>query len=227
MIFRSLKLDKFSHDYHAMIEEKLYTAVLADIMDSLGYPDQIMHHDIRPLYPEAKVVGRAATMLTADIYQTPQEPYKLELALLDDLKPGEVVICATRGSTRAALWGELLSTHTQAKGGRGAIIDGLTRDAAKVIQMQFPVFALGMIPADSRGRLEVIAIRVAVEVGSVLVHDGDLVVADFDGCVVIPQAVEEQVINEALHKVSQENMVREILRKGANIQQVFKEYGVL
>ena len=220
-------MEKSSHEYFAAIEEKLYTAVLADIMDGLGYPHQIMRYDIRPLYPEAKVVGRAATMLTADIYQIPEDPYKLELALLDDLKPGEVVVCATRGSTRAALWGELLSTHTRAKGGRGAIIDGLTRDAMKMIQMQFPVFAMGMIPADSRGRIDVIAIRVPVEVGGVLVHDGDLMVADFDGCVVIPQAVEEQVINQALDKVSQENIVREILSKGANIQQVFKEYGVL
>jgi 4-hydroxy-4-methyl-2-oxoglutarate aldolase len=227
MNFRSPKLDKFSHEYYAPIEEKLYTAVLADVMDSLGYPHQVMRHDIRPLYPEAKVIGRAATMLTADVYQTPDDPYKLELALLDELKSGEVVICATGGSTRAALWGELLTTHTRAKGGRGAIIDGLARDAMKMIQMQFPVFALGLLPADSRGRIEVIATRVTVEVGGVLVHDGDLVVADYDGCVAIPQMIEEQVISQALHKVSQENVVREILRKGASIQQVFKEYGVL
>ena len=220
-------MDKSSQEYYALIEEKLYTAVLADIMDSLGYPHQIVQHEIRPLYPEAKVAGRAATMLTADIYQIPENPYKLELALLDDIKPGEVVMCATRGSTRAALWGELLSTHTKAKGGRGAIIDGLTRDAAKTIQMKFPVFAIGMSPADSRGRIEVIAIRVPVEMGGVLVNDGDLIMADFDGCVVVPQLVEDEVIKQALHKVSQENIVREILSKGASIQQVFKEYGVL
>jgi len=220
-------LDKSRQEYYALIEEKLYTAVLADIMDSLGYPHQIVHHEIRPLYPEAKVAGRAATMLTADVYQIPENPYKLELALLDDIKPGEVVMCATRGSTRAALWGELLSTHTRAKGGRGAIIDGLTRDAAKTIQMKFPVFAMGMSPADSRGRIEVIAIRVPVEMGGVLVNDGDLIMADFDGCVVVPQLVEDQVIKQALNKVSQENIVREILSKGASIQQVFKEYGVL
>lgn len=220
-------MDKSSQEYYALIEDKLYTAVLADIMDSLGYPHQTVHHEIRPLYPEAKVAGRAATMLTADVYQIPDNPYKLELALLDDIKPGEVVMCASRGSTRAALWGELLSTHTRAKGGRGAIIDGLTRDAAKTIQMKFPVFARGMSPADSRGRIEVIAIRVPVEMGGVLINDGDLIMADFDGCVVVPQLVEDQVIKQALNKVSQENMVREILSKGASIQQVFKEYGVL
>jgi 4-hydroxy-4-methyl-2-oxoglutarate aldolase len=220
-------LDRFNTEYYSQIEDKLYTAVLADVMDSVGYRSQIVRHDIRPLYPEAKVVGRAATMLTADVYHIPDDPYKLELALLDDLKAGEVVICASRRSTRAALWGELLSTHTRAKGGRGVIIDGLARDAMKMIQMRFPVFALGLIPADSRGRIEVVAIRAPVEIGGVLVHDGDLVVADFDGCVVVPQEIEDQVVERALQKVSAENMVRDILSKGASIQAVFKEHGVL
>ncbi len=220
-------MNKLGSDYYALIEEKLYTAVLADIMDSLGYRQQIMRHDLRPLYPQAKMAGRAATMMTADVYEVPAVPYKLELALLDDLKPGDVVVCATQGSTRAALWGELLSTHTRAKGGRGALIDGLSRDAARIIEMQFPVFALGLLPADSRGRLEVVAIRQPVQIGEVIVNDGDLIVADLDGCVAIPQGVEEQVIEAALAKVSAENVVRDLLQKGASIQQVFEEYGVL
>jgi len=214
-------------EYFTLIEEKLYTAVLADIMDSLGYMNQTLRHDLRPLYQEAKIVGRAATMVTADVYHPPAEPYKLELALLDDLKPGDVVVCASGGSTRAALWGELLSTHTRAQGGRGALIDGLTRDAAKIIEMRFPVFALGMVPADSRGRLDAVAIRVPVEIGGVRINDGDLIVADLDGCVAVPQAIESEVIEQALKKVSAENVVRDILRRGASIQQVFQEYGVL
>ncbi len=220
-------MNKFSSDYYAQIEEKLYTAVLADILDSLGYRQQIMRYELRPLYTEARMAGRAATMMTADVFEIPQNPYKLELALLDDLKPGDVVVCATGGSARAALWGELLSTHTRAKGGRGALIDGMTRDASRIIEMRFPVFALGMLPADSRGRLEVTAIRQPVQIGDVLVQDGDLIVCDLDGCIAVPQAVEEQVIEAALGKASAENVVRDLLSKGASIQQVFDEYGVL
>ena len=220
-------MDKFSSEYYARIEAQLYTAVLADIMDSLGYRSQIMRYDLRPLYSDAKMAGRAATMTTADVYEIPQNPYKLELALLDDLKPGDVVVCATGGSARAALWGELLSTHTRAKGGRGALIDGMTRDASKIIEMRFPVFALGMMPADSRGRLEVTEIRQPVQIGDVLVQDGDLIVADLDGCIAVPQAIEDQVIEAALGKASAENVVRDLLSKGASIQQVFDEYGVL
>ena len=220
-------MDKCSSDYYQLIEDELYTAVLADVMDSLGYQRQCMCADIRPLYSEAKVVGRAATMLAADVYHEPDEPYKLELRLLDDLRPGEVVLCTTHGSRRAGLWGELLSTHTRAKGGRGAIMDGLVRDAVRIIQMRFPVFASGLIPADSKGRLEVIGIRVPIEIGGIPVKNGDLVVGDYDGCVVVPQKIEDDVISLALEKVSKENVVRDILSKGTSIQKVFKEHGVL
>jgi regulator of RNase E activity RraA len=222
-----VNLDKLSSEYYDLIEQKLYTAVVADVIDRMGYTHQILRYDIRPLYSEAKIVGRAATMLAADVFQDPTEPYKLELVLLDDLKPGEVILCNMQGSKRSAIWGELLSTHARAKGGRGAIIDGLTRDALKTIQMRFPVFALGMIPADSHGRTDVIAIRVPIEIGDVLVHDGDLILADYDGCVAIPRNIEDEAIKRALQKVADENTVRDILKQGGSIQEVFKEYGVL
>ena len=125
------------------------------------------------------------------------------------------------------MWGELLSTHTRAKGGRGVILDGLTRDSWGIIDMRFPVFACGTTPADSKGRLDVMATRVPIEMGGVLVHDGDLVVADIDGCLAVPQAIEDEVIAKALEKVSGENVVREILAAGASIQQVFRDHGIL
>ena len=158
-----------------------------------GLPDQVMRHDIRPLYEGAAVAGRAATMLAGEVAEVPEEPFKLELELLDSIGPGEVVVCTTQGSTRAAMWGELLSTHTRARGGRGAIIDGLTRDAWGIQEMRFPVFVSGATPADSKGRLDVTAIRVPIRVGGVVVHDGDLVVGDVDGCLAVPQAIEAEV----------------------------------
>jgi regulator of RNase E activity RraA len=220
-------MDTRSAEYYDHVEERLYTSVLADVMDDLGYRRQVMDHRIRPLYPEARVVGRAATMLAGEVYDVPAEPFKLELELLDSLEPGEVVVCTTQGSVHAAMWGELLSTHTQTKGGRGTILDGLTRDSWGIIDIRFPVFAAGLSPADSKGRLDVMAVRVPIECGGVRVEPGDLVVADFDGCLAVPQAIEDEVIASALDKVSGENVVRDVLRAGASIQRVFKEHGIL
>lgn len=220
-------MNRFSRDYYDQIAETLYTAVLADTMDKLGYRRQVMRHDIRPLDPEARIVGRAATMLCAETYQIPDEPYKLELSLLDDLKPGEVVTCTCLGSRNSALWGELLATCARARGGRGAVIDGMIRDSRGLIGMKFPVFSIGLTPADSLGRCDAIAIRVPIKIGDVLVHDGDLIVCDDDGCLAIPQAIESETIEGALEKVAGENRVRELLRQGASIREVFKEYRIL
>lgn len=217
-------LDGSAYDH---IADRLYTAVLADVMDTLGYRHQVMRHDIRPLFPDAKVVGRAATMLATEVDGVPTEPYKLELALLDDVKPGEVVACAARNSGGSAIWGELLSIHARARGARGAIIDGLSRDSWGIIAMKFPVFSVGLTPADSSGRCDVTAIRVPIELGGVLVHDGDLIVADHDGCLVVPRAIEDDVIRLAFEKVSGEDTVREVLRRGASIREVFAQYRIL
>jgi 4-hydroxy-4-methyl-2-oxoglutarate aldolase len=220
-------LDKFATSYLDDIAERLYSSVLSDVMDDAGQRNQAMRPQVRPLYPGAKVVGRAATMLAIQVSELPRDPYKLLMDLLDDLRPGEVVIGAVEGESRAALWGELLSTHTRAKGGRGVVLDALTRDSWGIVEMKFPVFATGLSPADSKGRLEVIAIRSTIPVGGVSVADGDLVVADDDGCVVVPAAIEEEVVGRALEKVSGENTMRDILRKGASIREVFAEHGIL
>ncbi len=217
----------WTESYFDEIATKLYTAVVADVLDDLGYRNQVMRYDIRPVYSEAKIVGRAATMLATNVDEILANPYELELALLDELRSGEVIVCTTHGSRRCSIWGELLSTHARARGGRGAIFDGLTRDVAGITAMRFPVFTTGCGAADSKGRAHVTAIRCPIEVGGVLVKDGDLVVADGDGSVAIPAAVENEAISRALQKVSGENKVRGILARGTSIRQVFAEYGIL
>ena len=219
--------DLYGSEYLDRIAADLYSSVISDILDEAGYRHQVLRADVRPLYPGAKVVGRAATMLAVEVTELPPQPYQMLMELLDAIRPGEVVVGAVQGRIAAALWGELLSTHTRAKGGRGAVFDGLCRDSWGIVDMKFPVFATGLSPADSRGRIEVIAIRGSFPVAGVSVTDGDLVVADDDGCVVVPAAVEDEVIRLAFEKVSGEDVMRDILRRGANLRQVFKEHGIL
>ena len=214
-------------DYFASIERNLYTAVLADVLDDLGHRDRSMHHDIRPLYDGAKIVGRAATLLIAEVFENPEEPYKLELQMLDNVKTGEVLVFSTPPSRTVGIWGELMATRAQVLGGRGAVIDGLTRDVPQLINMEFPVFCAGTSPADAKGRLDVIGIRVPVSVGGVLVQDGDLVVADADGCVVVPAEAEAETIAKAREKVSGEDMVRDRLLGGATLAEVYRDTGIL
>ncbi len=209
------------------MEQKLYSSVVSDIVDQLGYRNQAMRADINPMWPGAAVAGRAHTVLSVDIYEIRENPYENEIAAVDSLKPNDVLVGGTNCSVHTALWGELLSTASRARGARGAIVDGYTRDLVRIAEMRFPMFATGTRPLDSKGRSLVLEYGRPVMCGDVLVHEGDIVLADVDGVIVIPREIEEKAIELSFEKASAEDKVRDELMKGALLADVFKKYGVL
>lgn len=213
----------------AKLRERLFTAVLSDCLDAAGYRNQALAARIRPLDDSLVLCGRARTGLYGDVYEAREgeNPYELEIRLIDDLRAGEVPVFACGASGRIAPWGELLSTAARARGAAGAVMDGLTRDVRAIRAMNFPVFAAGIGPLDSKGRGKVVAIDVPVEVAGARVEPGDLVFGDADGVVVIPKAAEEQVIGAALAKVQGENETRDALARGEKLADVFRRHGIL
>ena len=123
------------------IEANLYTAVVADSLDELGYNHQAMNEYVRPLFPECCFAGWARTISCADLFHVPADPYATEIEAVDSILMGEVVVVSTASSKRNAPWGELLSTAARARGARGAVVDGLVRDVKKIEDLGFPVFA--------------------------------------------------------------------------------------
>jgi 4-hydroxy-4-methyl-2-oxoglutarate aldolase len=209
------------------IETKLYTAVICDALDDLGYRHQAMHERLRPLVPNSSFAGWVRTVSCVDVSHIPAEPYAKEIEAVDSILPGEVVVVSTSYSGQNAPWGELLSTAARARGARGAVVDGLVRDVRKIDQLGFPVFAAGIKPVDSRGRGLVIDYNVPVECGGVVAYPGDLAFADYDGVVIIPNKVVHEVVRMALDKVSRENQSRQELMDGAYLRDVYEKYGVL
>ena len=139
--------------------ETLYTAVLSDVMDEMGYPNQALRPFMRPLDDALSFVGRARTGLYAETYSVleGENPYELEIRLVDDLKAGDVAVFACGGPTdRIAPWGELLTTAAMARGAAGCVTDGLVRDVRHIRTMKFPVFHGGIGPLDSKGRARMI-----------------------------------------------------------------------
>lgn len=207
--------------------EKLYSAVISDTLDQLGYRNQVMRENINPIDPTWIVAGRAKTILSVDIHHLPDDPYTKEIEAVDSVKPGEIVIGCTNESRQNGLWGELLSTASKMRGGRGAIVDGLIRDTAKILELGFPVFATGTKPVDSQGRGIVIDYDIPVLCGGVMVHPGDVIFGDRDGIVVIPGAIIDEVFQLAMDKVTRENHTRDELLEGYTLRQVYDKYGVL
>lgn len=217
----------FTVDRLNELKEVLYSGVIADILDQFGIRNNAMQNNIRPLKCEMKVFGTVFTILATDVYEEPLEPYKLELEAVDKVKHGEIIVATTNGSVSAGFWGELLSTCAAKRGCNGAVIDGCTRDARMIINMGFQLFVRGFCPYDSKGRIDVIAYQVPIKCGGVLVNPGDYIFGDIDGIVVIPSKIADQVIQKALEKVAGENIVREKLKAGENVKDVYDEFGIL
>ena len=211
------------------IRQKLYTAVLSDVLDDLGHRNQAMPPSIRPLDDTLVMAGYARTGSYREVYRVvPDEnPYELEMALIDDLRADDVAVFGCGGSSRIAPWGELLTTASRARGAVGCVTDGFVRDIRQIRQLRFPVFHGGIAPLDSKGRGMVAEIDVPIQCAGVAVAPGDLVVGDADGLVVVPRAVEEQAVAKALAKVESEDRTREELAAGAMLRDVFAKYRVL
>lgn len=212
------------------ITTKLYSAVLSDVMDGLGLMEQALKPFVRPLDDSLVLFGRARTGLYMPRYQVAdgEDPYEIEIALVDDLRPGDVAVFACGGPTdRIAPWGELLTTAAQVRGATGCLTDGLIRDIKPIREMGFPVFHGGIGPLDSKGRGKMMEMDCRVICGGVAVAAGDWVFGDADGVVVIPQAAAEETFAKALEKVQAENRTRDELRAGRSLREVFDRFGIL
>ena len=214
---------------HSLAEIRaLFASVLSDCLDSVGLMDQALPTRIRPLDEASVMVGRARTGQFMEVDgHAAGNPYELEIALIDSLNQGDIPVFACSNPARIAPWGELLSTAAQARGAAGALMDGAVRDIKAIRAMNFPVFHGGIGPLDTKGRGRVMAIDVPVRCAGVKVVSGDLVFGDADGVVVVPQAVEHDVLALAFEKIKGEKRTLDDLRAGQKLGDVFAKYGIL
>jgi len=210
-----------------MMRQELYSAVVADALDSLGYKNQSPRVSLPRYTGEGLLVGRCKTTLWADMAHVDPKPYELELIAVDGCRPDDVLIAAAGGSMRSGIWGELLTTAAKNTGCIGAIIDGAIRDVAKIRKIGFNVFARNTCVYDSQNRQRVINIDIPVEIDGVPFCPGDLVFADEDGVVVVPQKVEQEAIQRAWKKVHDENITRDAIKAGMKATAAYEKYGVL
>ncbi len=205
---------------------QLYTAVIGDILDTLGRTQQFLPPRLQPLIPTARIAGRAMPVVVNDVYGPQAKPFGLLTEALDQLEKDEIYISSAI-TQPVAQWGEILTATAQQRGAVGAVCDGYYRDTRQILERQFPVWGLGSYGADSSIRSAVSSFRVPIVIGGVSVHPGDLIVADVDGVVVVPQDVEDEVIRIAVEKVSAENSVCEDIDAGGSATAAFAKYGVL
>ena len=229
--------NNYSDDFelYAIMKRELFTAVVGDVMDTLGFLHQFLPPEIQPLRDDMVLVGRAMPVLEADYHNEPgmsgpgplgTKPFGLMLEALDDLKEGEIYV-ASGASPTYALWGELMSTRATHLGANGALVNGFARDIPGILELNFPTFATGRYAQDQGPRGKVIDYRVPLEINGIRIEPGTLLFGDLEGVLVIPQEAETEIISLALEKSRGEKLVAKAIRNGMSAVEAFNKFGIM
>ncbi|MBN8711339.1 MAG: dimethylmenaquinone methyltransferase [Verrucomicrobia bacterium 61-8] len=214
---------------------ELYTAVVGDIMDTLGFRRQFLPPQVQPLKDDMVVIGRAMPVLEMDDEggegpgrrsDVLNRPFGLMLSALDDIQPGEVYVCSG-ASPSYALWGELMSVAATNRGATGAVVNGYSRDTRGILAQNFPCFSHGRYSQDQRPRGKVVDFRCTIHFGEAVVRPGDIVFGDIDGVCIVPREIETDVFIQALEKARGERQVFEAIKGGMLAQESWDKFGIM
>lgn len=220
------------HELFQLLKAELFTAVVGDVLDTMGLQKQFLPAAIMPLSDDMVIVGRAMPVLEADVFGTggngplSDKAFGLMFEALDSLSEGDVYI-ASGASFQYALWGGLMSTRATHLKAAGAVLDGYVRDVREIARLGFPTFSRGRYAQDQGVRGKVIDYNVPLIVDGVQINPGDLIFGDLEGVLVIPQHAEQEAIERALEKARTENKVADAIKAGMSTVEAFATFGVM
>ena len=197
---------------------RLDTATLSDALDRLGLVGQC--YRIHPRSTNSRMTGRAWTLL----YGPAGSPAGTVGDYIDDVAPGSVIVLDNGGRDNATVWGDILTEVAHRKGIAGTVIDGINRDVALSLELDYPIYSRGHWMRTGKDRVQVEATQVPVNIGDVRVAPGDLIRGDADGVVVLPQEHEGRVLDAAEVIQSSEDAIRESVRAGMSLRQAREKH---
>ena len=227
-----MALWKNDKELFTLARNELFTALVGDTLDKLGFLHQFLPPQIKPLDPGMVIIGRAMTVQEADLGDEPigspdtNKPFGIMFEALDSLKEDEVYIC-TGASPRYALWGGLMSARAMKLKAAGAVVNGYLRDSNEILRLGFPSFSMGSYAQDQGPRGKVIDFRIPIEWDGISILPGDIIYGDRDGMLVIPQKIEKEAFSDAIEKSRKEKLVLKALQNGMSARHAFDHFGIM
>ena len=219
----------------AIAKSELFTALVGDVLDKMGYCHQFLPQSIKPLADDMVVIGKAMPVLEADFFEERMvhsnngyinKPFGIMFEALDSLQEDEVYIC-TVASLKYALWGGLMTTRALKLKAAGAVLDGFSRDTKELLNLGFPAFSRGTYAQDQGPRGKVVDYRIPIEIGGVRINPGDIVYGDRDGVVIVPKEIMDEVFDKAIEKARGEKAVKNALEAGMSTVEAFDKFGIM
>jgi regulator of RNase E activity RraA len=201
--------------------------VVFDVLEGLGFPNQVLTHELCPLAPEMKLAGPAFTIKGTATCERDEAGRHKRIGMIKQMTHPCIEVRDRGTPFNVALYGELSATTARAHGATGAVIDGATRDCARLISMGFPVFARYRNPVEAFGRYMMMACQVPIlfsgeTTETVRVDPGDFIFGEADGVLVIPKHLTLQVLCECEKLSGVENKARVEFARGDDPVEVFQ-----
>lgn len=227
---------KNDEDLYQIAKSELFVALVGDVLDKLGFLNQFIAQNIKPVSNDMVVIGRAKTVVECDVDKIPvngkdsekliKEPFGLMFKALDSLKPNEVYVC-DGASYDYALWGGLMSTRAMHLGATGAVVNGFHRDTNEILKLGFPTFSMGSYAQDQGPRGKVVDYDCPIRFNGIKINPGDLIYGDRDGVIIVPDEVVTEAFSGAIEKARGEKTVQKALESGMSSMDAFKKYGIM
>jgi regulator of RNase E activity RraA len=199
--------------------QRLSTGNVSDSLKRLGIKGTMV--GLQPLFEGAKIVAPAFTL--RQIPATDASVNRLHAQVVDEIaEVGTVIVVDSGGRMDVANFGEINALRAKVRGLKGFVIDGVTRDKAEIKKMKFPVFAKGVHPSGTRDRVETVSMGLEIECGGVRVRNGDLIIGDDTGVVVVPKERAREVLTLAKEISESEKKVLESIMKGKSLKEAYK-----
>jgi regulator of RNase E activity RraA len=191
---------------------KVASASVADAVEQVTGQRGYMDHAIKPRINDKKIVGPAVTVQEGPTDEVLPPQHALDA--IDESPEGSVIVIGIDGESDVAVWGGLMAAGAEVNNLAGAVLDGGVRDVTEIRRDSgFQVFARSVSPGTTLGRFKTLSSNEPIVCGAITVHHGDLIVADLDGVVVVPQAHMEAVLEKAteieLREAEQAKLIRE------------------
>ncbi|MGG7036307.1 MAG: cytidylyltransferase domain-containing protein [Flavobacterium sp.] len=200
----------------------LSSPILSDIFDDLGVENQIIPNYKLNLEGK-KILGRAKTL---KIKKKEGDNGSIYDALLTykTIVPNDIIVVENE-VPEFAYFGELNANLAIRAGAIGAIIGGNTRDNSEVKKLQFPVFSTGYNCQDIKHKGTVAHYNKKISINGVSIYPNDLIFADGEGIVVIPQKLENEILDRAKNILRKENSIVNEVAEGIDVSEIRNRHG--
>jgi regulator of RNase E activity RraA len=200
---------------------KLDTPAISDAMDSLG-----LYGALQGIVTRVPGVVLAGPVFTVQYHNLDRDGSTFHNAgnYIDEVPNEHVILVDNQGRSDCTNWGGILTEMAQIKGIAGSVVYGAARDISEIRVMSYPLFSTAVNMVSGKNRVHVTALRQDVEVGDVTVKNGDWLMGDDNGVLVIPADRLSDVLFRAENVERTEKHIREAIRSGMPLVEARKRF---